>query len=142
MKKRIVILVSLIVIVSCVGPEEALDGFSKNTPVVVNVTDAFTFSLRAENYSTEENYNLTFPTQNPIEFTTVLIVTDFAGRASDTSYFEIFNINDSLLNRYVLSSNINVAPVDSLEINAIPNKIFFKADDFSGFVQLVLAIGD
>jgi len=141
-KKHIVIFVSLIFIVSCVGPEEPLDGFSKNTPVVVNVTDAFTFSLNAENYSTEENYNLTFPNQNPIEFTTVLIVTDYAGRASDTSYFDIFNSNDSLLNRYVLSSNINVAPVDSLEINAIPNKIFFKADDFSGFVQLVLAIGE
>ena len=142
MNKRIVIFVSLIFIVSCVGPEERLDGFSKNTPVVVNVNDAFTFSLRAENYSTEENYNLTFPTQNSIEFTTVLIVTDFAGRATDSSYFDIFNSNDSLLVKYDLNSNINVSPIENLEPNAIPNKIFFKADDFSGFVQLVLAIGD
>ena len=142
MKKVIIIFISLIIIVSCVGPEEPLDGLSKNTPIVVNVSDAFTFSLRAENYSTEENYNLTFPNQNPIEFTTVLIVTDFAGKASDTSYFDIFNSNDSLLIRYILNSNINVTPVDSLEISAIPHKIFFKADDFSGFVQLVLAIGD
>ena len=142
MKIIVVIFISMMIIISCVGPEEALDGLTKNSPVVVNVNDAFTFSLRAENYSTEENYNLTFPNQNPIEFTTVLIVTDFAGRASDTSYFDIFNSNDSLLNRYMLNSNINVAPVDSLEISAIPNKIFFKADDFSGFVQLVLAIGD
>ena len=142
MKKHIVIFVSLIFIVSCVGPEEPLDGFSKNTPVVVNVTDAFTFSLNAENYSTEENYNLTFSTQNPIELTTVLLVTNFAGKANDTSYFDLLNSNDSLLNRYILNSNINVAPVDSLEINAIPNKIFFKADDFSGLVQLILAIGD
>jgi len=142
MKKVIIICISFIIISSCVGPEEPLDGLSNNMPIVVNVSDAFTFSLRAENYSTEENYNLTFPNQNPIEFTTVLIVTDFAGRASDTSYFDIFNSNDSLLNRYMLNSNINVAPVDSLEISAIPNKIFFKADDFSGFVQLVLAIGD
>ena len=140
MKKIVVIFISMIIIVSCVGPEEAIDGLTKNLPVVVNVNDAFTFSLRAENYSTEENYNLTFPNQNPIEFTTVLIVTDFAGKASDTSYFDIFNSNDSLLNRYILSSNINVAPVDSLEVHLIPDKIFFKADDFSGFVQLVLAI--
>ena len=48
MNKRIVIFVSLIFIVSCVGPEEPLDGFSKNTPVVVNVNDTFTFSLLAE----------------------------------------------------------------------------------------------
>ena len=142
MNKHIVIFVSLIFIVSCVGPEEPLNGFSKNTPVVVNVTDAFTFSLNAENYSTEENYNLTFSTQNPIELTTVLLVTNFAGKANDTSYFDLLNSNDSLLNRYILNSNINVAPVDSLEINAIPNKIFFKADDFSGLVQLILAIGD
>jgi len=142
MKKVIVIFISLILILSCVGPEEPLDGLSKNTPIVVNVSDAFTFSLRAENYSTEENFNLTFPIQNPIEFTTVLIVTDFAGKASDTSYFDIFNSNDSLLKRYILNSNINVSPVDSLKISAIPNRVFFKADDFSGFVQLVLAIGD
>ena len=142
MKKLIVIFISLLLIGSCVGPEEALDGLSKNFPVIVNTNKTFTFSLLAENYSTEENYNLSFPTQNPIEFATVLIVTDFAGKASDTSYFDIFNSNDSLLNRYILNSNINATAADSLEISAIPNKIFFKADDFSGFVQLVLAIGD
>jgi len=142
MKNIIVIFVLLIFIVSCVGPEEPLDGLSKNFPVVVNTNEAFTFSLRAENYTTEESYNLTFSNQNPIEFTTVLIVTDFAGRASDTSYFDIFNSNDSLLNHFNLSSNINVAPIENLETQAIPNKIFFKADDFSGLIQLVMAIGD
>lgn len=142
MKNILVILVSLSFIASCVGPEEPLDGLSKNSPVIVNTNEVFTFSLRAVNYSTEETYNLTFSEQNPIKFTTVLIITDFAGRASDTSYFEIFNSNDFLLNHYALNSNIIVRPIDSLETNAIPNKIFFKADDFSGFVQLVLAIGD
>ena len=140
--KNIIIIILLIFTVSCVGPEEPLDGLTKNTPIIVNVNDAFTFSLRAENYSTEENYNLTFTNQNSIEFTTVLIVTDFAGRATDSSYFDIFNSNDSLLVKYDLNSNINVSPIENLEPNAIPNKIFFKADDFSGFVQLVLAIGD
>lgn len=142
MKIIIAILISLIIVVSCVGPEEPLDGLSKNTPVVVNTNEAFTFSLIAENYSTEETYNLTFSEQNPIELATVLIVTDFAGRASDTSYFDIFNSNDSLLNHYMLNSNINVTPIENLETNAIPKKIFFKADDFSGLIQLVLAIGD
>ncbi len=140
MKKVSIIFISLIFVVSCVGPEEPLDGLSKNTPIIVNTNEAFTFSLRAENYTTEENYNLTFSNQNPIEFTTVLIVTDFASKTSDTSYFDIFNANDSLLAHYDLNSNINVAPVENLEISAIPNKIFFKADDFSGFIQLVLAI--
>ncbi len=142
MKIIIAILISLIIVVSCVGPEEPLDGLSKNTPVVVNTNEAFTFSLIAENYSTEETYNLTFSEQNPIELATVLIVTDFAGRATDTSYFDIFNSNDSLLNHYMLNSNINVTPIENLETNAIPKKIFFKADDFSGLIQLVLAIGD
>ena len=142
MKKNIIILVSFIIIVSCVDPEEPLDGLSKNYPVIVKTNESFIFSLRAENYSTEETYNLSFPDQNPIEFTTVLVITEFAGRASDTSYFKIFNSNDSLLNHYNLSSNINVAPTENLEVQAIPNKIFFKADDFSGLIQLVMAIGD
>lgn len=142
MKKLIGIFISFILIGSCVGPEEALDGLSKNFPVIINTNKAFTFSLTAENYTTEETYNLTFSDFNPVELATVLIVTDFAGRASDTSYFDIFNSNDSLLNHYALSSNINVTPVKNLEASAIPNKIFLKMDDFSGFVQLVLAIGD
>ena len=141
-KNIIVITTLLILIVSCVGPEEPLDGLSKNFPVIVNTNEAFTLSLRAENYSTEETYNLTFSNQNPIEFTTVLVITEFAGRASDTSYFDIFNSNDSLLNHYNLSSNINIAPTENLEVQAIPNKIFFKADDFSGLIQLVMVIGD
>ncbi|MBU0528390.1 hypothetical protein KKF86_01360 [bacterium] len=142
MKNILLLLVLLIFIIACVGPEEPLDGLYKNTPVVVNTNEAFTLSLRAENYSTEENYNLTFPNQNPIKFTMVLIVTDFAARTSDTSFIDIFNSSDSLLNKYILNNNINVAPIENLEANAIPQKIFFKADDFSGFVQLVLAVGD
>ncbi len=132
----------MILIIACVGPEEPLDGLTKNTPIVVNTNDAFTFSLNAENYTTEETYILTFSDINPIQLATVLIVNEFAGKTSDTSYFDIFNSNDSLLAHYGLNSNINVAPVEDLETSAIPNKIFFKADDFSGFVQLVLAIGD
>ena len=142
MKKVNIIFISLVFIASCVGTEEPLDGLSKNLPIIVNTNGAFTLSLRAENYTTEETYNLTFSDLQPIELVTVLLITDFAGRASDTSYFDIFNSNDSLLNHYTLNSNINIKPVENLEISAIPNKIFFKADDFSGFVQLVLAIGD
>lgn len=140
--KKYIILVSLIIFISCVGPEEPLEGLSNNFPVIVNTNKSFTFSLIAENYTTEETYNLTLSNQNPIELTTILIVTDFTGRANDTSYFNILNSNDSLLNRYILSSNINVAPVENLDTNAIPNKIFFKADDFSGIIQLVLVIGE
>ena len=142
MNKYIIIIISFIIVVSCVGPEEPLDGLSKNMPVIVNTNEAFTLSISAENYSTEETYYLTFSDQNPIEFTTVLVITEFAGRASDTSYFDIFNSNDSLLNHYNLSSNINIAPTENLEVQAIPNKIFFKTDDFSGLIQLVMAIGD
>ena len=102
MKSIMVIIILSIIFFNCVGPEEPLDGLSKNSPVIVNTNDAFTFSLRAENYSTEENYTLSFPLLAPVKFTTVLIVTDFAGRGTDTSYFEIFNSNDSLLKRYEL----------------------------------------
>lgn len=140
MKKVIVIFISLIFIVTCVGPEEPLDGLYKNTPVVVITDNAFTFSLQAGSYSTEENYNLIFPISTPINLTTVLIVTDFASSSNDSSYFDIFNSGNTLLTRYDIRSNINVSPVDSLDINEIPQKIYFKADNFSGFVQLVLAI--
>ena len=142
MKNILIILVILVLMVNCVGPEEPLDGLSKNSPVIVNTNDAFTFSLRAENYTTEETYKLSFPEQNTIDFTTVLIVTDFAGRTTDTTYFDIFNSNDSLLKHYELRGNLNVVPDENLDPIAIPSKIFFKADDFTGLIQLILAIGD
>ena len=142
MKYFFVLSLLTLLLISCVGPEEPLDGLYKNSPVVVNTNESFTFSLRGENYSTEENYVLTFSTDNAIELTTVLVVTDFAGRSGDTSYFDIYNTNDSLLTNYKLTSNINVAPSDIVPTNAIPNKIYFKADNFTGVVQLVLAIGD
>ena len=140
--RKIFLIIPFFLSISCVGPEEAYDGFTKNLPAVVNTNESFTFSLRGENYTTEENYTLTFPTTAPIELTTVLVVTDFAGRTTDTSYFDIFNGNDSLLAHYELTNNINVAPVEDVSIDAIPQKIFFKADDFTGVVQLVMAIGD
>jgi len=142
MKYLIILFFLLFFALSCVGPEEPLDGLSKNSPIVVNTSESFTLSLRAVNYTTEENYTLTFPTLNPIDLTTLLVVTDFAGKSSDTSYFEISNSSNILLRRHELKSNINVAPVEYVGPDAIPNKIYFKADDFSGFVQLVLAIGD
>ena len=140
--KNILIFVLIIFIASCVGPEEPLDGLIKNSPVIVNTNESFTFSLRGENYTTEENYNLSLTNLSPIELTTVLVVTDFAGKTTDTSYFDIFNSNDSLLAHYQLTNNINVAPVEQTPIEAIPNKLFFNADNFTGVVQLVIAIGD
>jgi len=140
--KYILFFIALVIAISCVGPEEPLDGLYKNSPVVVNTDESFTFSLRGQNYTTEENYTLAFPTDNPIELTTVLVVTEFAGKSSDTSYFNIYNSNDAIISQYNLNSNIDVAPVKTAELDEIPQKIFFKADNFSGLVQLVLAIGD
>ena len=47
-------------VIGCVGPEESLDGLSTNSPVIVNTAEAFSFSLRGENYTTEETYSLNF----------------------------------------------------------------------------------
>lgn len=140
--KYISLLIFLMLAISCVGPEEPLDGLYKNSPVVVNTNESFTFSLRGQNYSTEENYTLSFSLDNPIELTTVLVVTEFAGRSTDTSFFNILNSNGVIISEYNLNSNINVAPIESVEVDNIPQKIYFKADNFSGLVQLVLAIGD
>lgn len=143
MNKYFLIVLSMIFIISCVGPEEPLDGLYENTPVVVNTEDAFTFSIRAENYTIEKTYNLAFKANSDsINLTTVLIVTDFAGSASDTSYFDIFKSNNSVLAHYDINSDIYVSPENHLDSTEIPTEIFFKADDFSGLIQLVLAIGD
>lgn len=142
--KNIIFFTGIIsIILSCVGPEEPLDGLYENTPVVVNTVDAFTFSIRAENYSIEKNYDLAFETESDsINLTTVLIVTDFGGSSNDTSYFDIFDSNNSLLAHYDINSDIYVSPDVQLDSTEIPTEIFFVADDFSGLIQLVLALDE
>jgi len=142
MKNSIILFLVSAFCMSCVDPEDPIDGLSKNLPVIVNTNAAFTFTLKAENFTAEEHYNLVLTEQSPVEYSVVLIVTDFASRAADSSYIDIFNSDEVLLTRYNLRSNLNVTTVDTIDAAVIPNKVFFKADDFSGFIQLVLAIGD
>ena len=140
--KYIVLTVIILFTITCVGSETPIDGIYKNTPVVVSVENAFTLTVKAEKYDVEETYNLSFSDQGPLELSTVLVITDFAGDASDTSFINIYNSADSLITQYLLNSNMNNVKIDSVNSETIPKKVSFKAIKLTGLVTFVASVSN
>ena len=138
--KYIALALITLVTMSCVGSEIPIDGIYKNTPVVVNVNDAFTLTVKAEKYDIEETYTLNFSGDSQLELSTFLVVTDYKGDASDTSYINIYNSADSLITQYLLNSNMNNVKIDSVNSETIPKKVSFKAVKLTGLVTFVASV--
>jgi len=51
--KNVFIIIVTTFFIGCVGPSEANHGLVENMPAVINTTSAFSFILRADNYSSE-----------------------------------------------------------------------------------------
>jgi hypothetical protein len=124
----------------CVGPEEPVDGLVDNIPVVVNTAEAFTFSLLADGYSTEETYRLNFPIETEKnELVITLVSTEYRSNPNDTTAFWIVNSQDSILHLYRITMNTVNVDIDSVSTRTTPETIYFKATNFTGMIELVLA---
>lgn len=120
--------------ISCVGPAEPDHGLVKNMVVLVNTVDAFTFTLRGEAYSFEENYDLKLSLGDGQTFSTTLVVTNFKGK--DTTYVKVSADNGALIHNFVLIGNaVMVEPGQT----TAPKKINIKGTNFSGIMELVMA---
>lgn len=126
--------------VGCVGPEEPVDGLLDNIPVVVNTAEAFTYSLLADDYSTEETYRLNFSNESEKnELVITLVSTEYRASPNDTTAFWVVNSQDSILHLYRITNNMVVVDIDSVSDRNIPETIYFKATNFTGMIELVLA---
>ena len=124
---------------NCVGPPDPEHGLVENFPVVINTTNTFSFILRGENYSFEEDYALNLEVDTTDRVLTIFVVKDFVG--NDTTVFIQINQDSSKVwNTYSISSSpvSEVTIIDSVDFPP-PDSIFFTGNKFTGILEFILS---
>ena len=124
---------------SCVGPPDPEHGLVENFPVVINTTNTFSFILRGENYSFEEDYALNLEVDTTDRVLTIFVVKDFVG--NDTTVFIQINQDSSKVwNTYSISSSpvSEVTIIDNIYFPP-PDSIFFTGNKFTGVLEFILS---
>lgn len=142
MKKLIgnlLLLTGILVYWNCVGPEEPLDGLIEDMPAVVNTANAFTFNLKGNKYTFDENYTLSMQADTNSVLTTSLIVQNWTGR--DTTRIFMIDEGDTTYSWFQITGNMIYTAVDSLKdgMQNIPKKILFEGINFTGTLLFTLA---
>ncbi len=131
---RKVLIAFLFILISCVGPADPDHGLVENLPVIINKSDAFTFSLRADNFNYNESLSLSLSIPSNKKMSSTLIVTDF--NSSDSSIIKILGENDSIIFNYLINSNKTLSSSSNY---TIPKKAFMSLNSFSGIINWVIA---
>ncbi|MDP5957664.1 MAG: hypothetical protein QF765_02505 [Candidatus Marinimicrobia bacterium] len=123
---------------NCVGPEEPTDGLLDDLPAVVNTADVFTFNLKGNKYSFEEQYTLSMQPDSNSVLTTSLIVQNWSG--NDTSRIFMMNSSDTTYAWFQITGNLAYTSTDSLSTDTRyhPSKLLFEGSNFSGTMQFSL----
>lgn len=127
--------VPMLISLNCVAPEEPTDGLLENLPAIVNTADAFTFSLKGNQYSFEETYTLVMNPDSNSVLNTSLIVTGWSGR--DTSKIFLINESDSSYAWYQITGNMIYTRIDELSADEWnhPKKLLFTGNELTGIIQ-------
>jgi len=125
-------------IICCVEPPEYDDGLLLNIPAIVNENDFFSFSINSEDYSMNHSWDLLFNAVNADTLYTSLVIKDYIGSISDSTYVRLYNTNNA--NIFDVLVNTEVTTIESIPIEYIgsPSRLEFIADNFSGLIDLQL----
>ena len=120
-----------LIIFSCVGAPEADHGLVKNLPAIINSPSAFSYILRAENYSDEKNIELLLTLQANQFVASSIIVTE--SKINDTTMIKIEDDNGEEIYKYEITR-------DFTELNTTsskkPKKAIVIVKNFSGIIDL------
>tara|TARA_B100001971_G_scaffold142228_1_gene131404 strand:+ start:218 stop:646 length:429 start_codon:yes stop_codon:yes gene_type:complete len=135
MNKFLLLIAGILVGWNCVGPEDPVDGLLEDLPSVVNTADVFTFNLKGNKYSFEEQYTLSMQPDSNSVITTSLIVTGWSG--NDTTRIFYKNAGDTTYAWFQITGNLTYTATDSLpnDTKYHPSKLLFEGTDFSGTMQ-------
>ena len=124
---------------NCVGPPEPEHGLVENFPVVINTANTFSFILRGENYSFEEDYALNLEVDTTDSVLTIFVVKDFVGNDA-TVFIQINQDSSKAWNTYSISSSpvSEVTIIDSVYFPP-PDSIFFTGNKFTGILEFILS---
>ena len=132
MNKTIIFNFSFIILlyfISCVGPPEPDHGLVENLPAVINTNTAFSYSLRGDDYSIDESFNITLSlTDGTIAST--LIVTDH--KNSDTTIVLLQGDNGEEKYKYIVTGNTTRENANS---RAQPKKALIQSNSFTGILS-------
>jgi hypothetical protein len=110
----------------------------ENFPVVTNTANTFSFILRGENYSFEEDYALNLVVNTTDKVLTTFVVSDFVG--NDTTVIRINQDSSMVWKIYSFWSNKEV--IEETVIDTVfslpPDSIFFTGTNFTGTMQFSL----
>ncbi|NOZ74080.1 MAG: hypothetical protein GXO90_01700 [FCB group bacterium] len=127
---------------SCVGPEEPLDGLIENLPAVVSTKTAFTYSLKANDYSFNDTYVIDLKAQPSNELVLTLAVNNVGSRLDTTELSLVHTENDSLLYHYFLMTNqvqTSIITIDSSK-SGLPTRFDIRGKHYTGQIDFILAL--
>ena len=72
---------------ACVDPPDPDQGLVENFPVIINTNSAFSFLVRGDNYTFEENIDLSLNLPDGKTVASTLIVTEY--KSTDTTFIQL-----------------------------------------------------
>ena len=118
---------------ACVGPPGPDQGLVENLPVIINTNSAFSFSVRADNYTFEENIDLSLNLPDGKTVASTLIVTEF--KSTDTTFIQLVDVDGLKIYDYMVNANMTrVDQTASLK----PKKAILQGNKFSGILEWVV----
>ena len=111
----------------CVGPSEADHGLVENLPAIINTSSAFSFILRADNYSSENSIELSFSLPEGQNLASGLIVTEYKG--NDTTLIRLEDDAGDEIYKYSINGDITELNTSS---TSKPKKAIIITKNFTG----------
>ena len=114
----------------CVGPSEADHGLVENLPAIINTSSAFSFILRADNYSSENSIELSFSLPEGQNLASGLIVTEYKG--NDTTLIRLEDDAGDEIYKYSINGDITELNTSS---TSKPKKAIIITNNFTGILD-------
>ena len=114
----------------CVGPSEADHGLVENLPAIINTSSAFSFILRADNYSSENSIELSFSLPEGQNLASGLIVTEYKG--NDTTLIRLEDDAGDEIYKYSINGDITELNTSS---TSKPKKAIIITKNFTGILD-------
>ncbi|MFQ6613645.1 MAG: hypothetical protein ACE5D1_02270 [Fidelibacterota bacterium] len=142
MRFRLGFIVGLLSLTACVGPEEPLDGLIENLPAIVSTKSAFTYSLKANDYTFDDSYPMELNAQVSSSLVMTMTVSNVGARLDTTELTLYHAENDSVLGHYFLMTNqvqTSFLTVDSSKSN-LPTRFDIRGRHYTGQIDFILAL--
>ena len=132
---KIILGVISLFVFSCVSPPDYSDGLLENIPAIVNDNDYFSFSLFADDYTENKEWDLTMPLTESDVLLSTLIIKDLNISASDSSFLYMINTTGDTVLAIGIMNEVVWNSIDSVTVIGVPQKILFIGDNLSGRVE-------